>query len=62
MGDEGPIRIGDRVVNLQAPVVFRVVGRDGAFLELESDRGLRMRVLEVAVRRLDRPPPAPKDV
>ena len=62
MEDEERIRIGDRVVNLQAPVVFRVVGRDGEFLELESDRGLRMRVHEVAVRRLDGPPPAPKDV
>ena len=61
MEDEGPIRVGDRVVNLQAPVVFRVVGRDGAFLELESDRGLRMRVLEIAVRRLDGTPPAPKE-
>jgi hypothetical protein len=61
VGDEEPIRIGDRVVNLQAPVVFRVVGREGPFLDLESDRGLRMRVHEVAVRRLDGPPPVAKD-
>ena len=59
-GDE-LIRIGDRVVQLQTPGVFTVVGRRGAFLEIENERGLRMTVHEVAVRRVDGTPPAPKD-
>jgi hypothetical protein len=62
MGEAGPIREGDRVVNLQVPGVFRVIRRRGRFLELESDRGLRMTVLDVAVRRLDGVPAVPKDV
>ncbi|TMB17525.1 MAG: hypothetical protein E6J71_14445 [Deltaproteobacteria bacterium] len=63
MGEGGPIREGDRVVNLQVPAVFTVIRRRGHFLDLESERGgLRMTVHEVAVRRLDGPPPVPKDV
>ena len=58
---ESVIRIGDRVVHLQVPGVFVVSGRRGRLLTVESDRGLRMTVHEVAVRRLDGPPPAPKD-
>jgi hypothetical protein len=54
-------QVGDRVVHLQVPGVFVVVGRRGAMLEVESDRGLRMNVHEVAVRRLEGPPPEPKD-
>lgn len=55
------IQSGDRIVHLQVPGVFVVVGRKGPWLDLESDRGLRMTVHEVQVRRLDGPPPAPKD-
>jgi hypothetical protein len=60
MGDDA-IAVGDRVVHLQVPGVFVVTGRDGHFLEMESDRGLRMRVHEIQVRRLDGPPPVPQD-
>jgi hypothetical protein len=56
-----PIGVGDRVVNMQMPVVFVVTGRRGHLLDLESDRGVRMVALESTIRRLDGPPPAPKD-
>ena len=56
-----PIGGGDRVVNMQMPVVFVVTGRRGQMLDLESDKGLRVVALESTVRRLDGPPPAPKD-
>jgi hypothetical protein len=59
--DDGVIRSGDRVVHLQVPGVFVVRRRRGVFLEVESDRGLRMTVHEVAVRRLDGALPEPKD-
>ena len=61
MAEDGAIQLGDRVVHLQVPGVFVVVGRKGPFLQLESDRGLAMQVHEVQVRRLDGPPPAPAD-
>ena len=56
-----PIGVGDRVVNMQVPCVFVVTGRRGHLLDLENDRGLRVVALESALRRLDGPPPAPKD-
>lgn len=56
-----PIGVGDRVVNMQMPVVFVVTGRRGNLLDLESDRGLRVVALESTIRRIDGPPPAPKD-
>jgi hypothetical protein len=61
MVDDGVIRTGDRIVHLQVPGVFVVRHRRGSFLEVESDRGLRMTVHEVAVRRLDDEPAEPKD-
>ena len=61
MGDEGTIRVGDRIVHLQVPGVFVVVGRRGVLLEVESERGLRMTVREIAVRRLDGAMPEPED-
>jgi hypothetical protein len=61
MGDDGRIQIGDRVVHLQVPSVFVVVGRRGRMLDLESDRGLRMSVREVAVRKIDGETPEPKE-
>ena len=61
MASDGTIRLGDRVVHLQVPGVFTVIGRRGPFLEIESERGLRMTVHEVGVRRLEGPPPEPKD-
>ena len=59
MGEES-IRVGDRVVNLQVPGVFVVVARRGPFIEIENDRGLRMTIHEVALRRVDGAPPEPK--
>jgi len=61
VSDDGTIRVGDRVVHLQVPGVFTVVGRRGPFLDLESARGLRMSVHEVSLRRVDGTPPPPKD-
>jgi hypothetical protein len=49
----GPIRVGDEVVNLQMPGLFRVVARRGALLEIETAQGVRMTVRPEAVRRLD---------
>jgi len=57
---EDPIRVGDRVVHLQVPGVFVVVARRGAFLEIENDRGLRMTLHEVALRRVNGVAPTPK--
>ena len=59
--DERPIGTGDRVVHLGAPGIFVVMSRRGPLLDIESDRGLRTTVHEVAVRRLTGPPPAPAD-
>ena len=61
MGEES-IRVGDRVVNLQVPGVFVVVARRGPFIEIEkeNDRSLRMKLHEVALRRLDGVSPEPK--
>ncbi len=56
---ERAIQVGDRVVHLQVPGVFTVMGRQGPLLLVESARGLRMTLLEKAARRLDGPPSAP---
>jgi hypothetical protein len=54
------IAVGDEVINLQVPGVFRVVARRGAYLEIETAQGLRMTVSESAVRKLDGgTPPTP---
>jgi len=55
--DSEAYQVGDRVVHLQVPGVFVVVGRRGSMLEIESARGLRMTVHEIGLRRLDGPPP-----
>ena len=62
MADDAEIRVGDRVVHLGAPGIFTVIARRGRLLELESDRGLRMSIFDVAVRRVDGTPVTPKDV
>lgn len=51
-----PIQIGDRVINLQMPGVFVVVARRGRLLDIQTDEGIAMTVLESAVRRLDDTP------
>ena len=56
------IEVGDQVINLQVPGVFTVLARRGNLLEIETAQGLRMTVLEGAVRRLDQNAVAvPKD-
>jgi hypothetical protein len=62
MAENGTIGVGDRVVHLQVPGVFVVLARRGQMLDLESDRGLRMAVSDISVRRLEGTPPEPKDV
>jgi hypothetical protein len=47
------IQLGDRVINLQVPGIFTVVDRSGALLVIQTDRGLRMTVLESQLRRVD---------
>ena len=44
MASDGTIRLGDRVVHLQVPGVFTVIGRRGPFLEIESERGRGTRI------------------
>ena len=58
MGGDG-IQVGDRVVGTQVPDVLTVLSRTGPLLELESDRGLRMRVMVGSVRKVDGEAPAP---
>jgi len=50
--ENGTIRPGDRVVSLQVPGVFVVVGVRDGWVEIESDRGLRLTVRNVQVRRV----------
>jgi hypothetical protein len=58
---QGPIQVGDRVVSLQVPGVLVVVARRGHLIDVEGHHGLRMTVHEVALRKVDGVPPAPKD-
>jgi hypothetical protein len=58
MADE-PIKVGDRVINLQMPGIFVVVARRGRVLEIETPDGVAMTVLEGAVRRLNDSSPTP---
>ncbi len=60
MSDE-TIRVGDRVVTVQVPGIFRVIARRGRLVEIENDRGVRMTVAAIALRRLNGTPPAPAD-
>jgi hypothetical protein len=52
MGGDG-IGVGDRVVGTQIPGVFTVLSRTGELVEVESERGLRMRVLVRGLRKLE---------
>jgi len=47
------IQVGDRVVNLSMPGIFRVVARAGRLLTIETDDGIRMTVTDGNVRRID---------
>lgn len=44
--------IGDRVITLQMPGIFRVVARDGEILTIDAEKsGVRLRMHESALRR-----------
>ena len=47
------IQVGDQVINLQVPGLFRVIDRRGTLLVIETPRGLRMTVQESQLRRLN---------
>ena len=53
---ETPIQVGDRVITLQMPGLFVVVARRGRLLDIQTDEGIAMTVLDSAVRRLDDTP------
>jgi len=57
---ETPIQVGDRVINLQMPGIFVVTARRGRLLDIETDEGIAMTLVDSAVRRLD-DTPAPSD-
>ena len=61
MTEEGTIQVGDRVIGLDMPGIFTVIGRRGRFVEIENDRGLRRVVHEVALRRVNGTPPGPTE-
>jgi hypothetical protein len=50
---DGPIQVGDHVINLQTPGVFVVLARRGRMLDIETADGVAMSVIDSAVRRLD---------
>lgn len=60
---EEKLRIGDRVITLQMPGIFRVVVRNGAILTIDSEKhGARLRVHESQLRRpLEDPSATDKD-
>jgi hypothetical protein len=46
------LEIGDRVITLQMPGIFRVVARDGEILTILAEKGgVRLRLHEAALRR-----------
>ena len=53
MGDKPDrLEIGDRVITLQMPGIFRVVARDGNILTINAEKGsVRLTVYETALRR-----------
>lgn len=55
------IQVGDRVVGTQLPDVLIVIARTGDLVEIESGRGVRMRVLVKSLRKLEGETPPPKE-
>ena len=47
------VQLGDEVVSMSAPGRFRVVEIDGSVITIESDSGVRMRVLDRSVRVIE---------
>ncbi|HEV7734686.1 MAG TPA: hypothetical protein VGR62_21110 [Candidatus Binatia bacterium] len=50
---ERAIVVGDQVINLQMPGIFTVTARDRTFLHIESPDGIRLKVSDAAVRRME---------
>ena len=49
---ETRLEIGDRVITLQMPGIFRVTARDGEVLSIQAEKsGVRLRVHEGSLRR-----------
>lgn len=49
------LQIGDEVVTMGAPGIFKVTTIDGRYVTIENAEGVRKVVLESSVRRLERP-------
>ena len=60
MADDA-IQIGDKVIVLQVPGVFRVTVRNGRLVMIESPSGVRLTMRVEGVRRLDGGSAVPKD-
>jgi len=58
---EETIQVGDRVITVAVPGIFTVLSRSGALVEIENERGVRMTVAAIALRRLNGTPPQTKD-
>jgi preprotein translocase subunit YajC len=48
------LQIGDEVVVMSAPGVFRVIAIDGQTVTIESAEGVRKLVLEASVRTIEK--------
>ena len=44
------LQIGEEVVTMSAPGVFKVISIDGSTVTIENSEGVRKRVLEASVR------------
>lgn len=51
------LQIGDEVVIMSAPGVFRVIALDGGTVTIENGEGVRKLVLEGSVRTVAKPHP-----
>ena len=58
---EETIQVGDRVVTVAVQGIFTVLARRGPLVDIENERGVRMTVAVIALRRLNGTPPQPKD-
>ena len=51
------LQIGDHVVIMSAPGVFKIIAIDGPTVTIENDQGVRKIVLESSLRTLQKPSP-----
>jgi hypothetical protein len=50
------LQIGDRVVIMSAPGVFKIIAIDGAAVTIENDEGVRKVVLQSSLRTIQKHP------